>query len=134
MGIIVELADAFTQRYPQYPKDDRLKITHFISHVEQHGYDGLTGKIGPSDNIPQQDPNRRAKIRYAKRYHLWHYHIGIPRYLPARHILAPYQTSEYVLHFMKFPGGKVIRIVDLDYHDPMTLPPLADLFINGKAP
>lgn len=121
MALIVERSDLFAQQFQNFPHDDQVKIALFIQHCQAHGLTGLPGKISRSDNVPGTDPDYHTKVRYAIDNYLWHYHIGIPKYVkPAP--LIPYFTSEYVLHFQRFPGNSVIRIVDLGDHDPMLLP------------
>lgn len=127
MTLIVERSDLFAQQFKHFPAGDQVKIADFIIHCQTHGLTRLPGKIRHSDNVPGTDPDYYTKVRYARDNYLWHYHIGIPVYdRPAPWI--PYLTSEYVLHFQKFPGNKVIRIVDLGDHDPMLLPQPQYLF------
>ncbi|MNT70317.1 hypothetical protein D3C72_2086870 [compost metagenome] len=121
MALIVELSDFFSNNFKHFPYDDRLKIALFIKHCQDNGLTGLQGKLKPSTDVPGADPDYYAKVQYARDNYLWHYHIGIPDHEQ----LSPFSkvlTSRYVLHFQRFPGNKVIRIVDLDDHRPMTLP------------
>lgn len=122
MSLIVERSDLFAQHFPNFPRDDQVKIAEFIIHCQTYGLTGLPGKIRHSDNVPGTDPDYYEKVRYARDNYLWHYHIGIPKFEQPTPWL-PYFTSDYVLHFQRFPGNKVIRIVDLGDHNPMILPP-----------
>ncbi|WP_371233608.1 hypothetical protein ACAW63_10895 [Pseudomonas sp. QE6] len=121
MALTVELSDFFSANFSQFPHDDKVKIALFIKHCQANGLNGLPGKLKPSTDVPGTDPDYYTKVQYARDNYLWHYHIGIPDYEK----LNPFSkvlTSRYVLHFQRFPGNKVIRIVDLDDHRPMTLP------------
>lgn len=121
MALTVELSDFFSACFKNYSPDDQLKIVKFIQHCQANSLNGLPGKLKPSTDVPGTDPEYYAKVQYARDHYLWHYHIGIPDY----ERLNPFSkvlTSRYVLHFQRFPGNKVIRIVDLDDHRPMTLP------------
>lgn len=67
--------------------------------------------------MPEDDPNWRDKVSQAKRYQLWHYHIGIPNYQQSPN---GYATSEYVLHYMK--GVDDITLVYMSPHPPFESP------------
>jgi hypothetical protein len=121
MTLIVELSDFFSTNFANFPREDKIKIANFIQHCQTHGLNGLCGKLKSSTDVPGTDQDFHVKVQYAKENYLWHYHIGIPDY-EQRNPFSKVQTSRYVLHFQRFPGNKVIRIVDLDDHCPMTLP------------
>lgn len=107
----------FTNHYQNFTKSDQDKINKFIYHISRHGLTNLTGRNKSSDNVPTDDPNWAAKVAYAKKHQLWHYHIGIPDYHTASN---GDQVSEYVLHYIL--GDDFIKIVELDSHPPMNLP------------
>lgn len=113
----VIFGDDFGQKFKHFPKADKVKIFEFASHIEQFGFVGLQGRNKSSDNVPKNDPNWLAKVRYAQEYHLWHYHIGIPDYQLSKN--GDY-TSEYVLHYRRF-DDKII-IVAMSSHPPLELP------------
>lgn len=122
MALIVELSDFFSTNFANFLREDQDKIARFIQHCQAHGLDDrLPGKLKSSTNVPGTDPDYYAKVQYAKDNYLWHYHIGIPDY-EQQNPFCKVSTSRYVLHFQRFPGNKVIRIVDLDDHRPMSLP------------
>ncbi|MCY1281237.1 hypothetical protein D9M69_527660 [compost metagenome] len=123
MALTVELSDYFKSIFTNFPHSDKEKIAGFIKHCQTHGFDGLPGKLKRSTDVPGQDPEYHVKVQFARENYLWHYHIGIPTY-ERLNPLSNVLTSRYVLHFQRFPGDKVIRILDLDDHDPMTLPKL----------
>lgn len=121
MTLTVELSDFFSANIANFPYEDKTKIAQFILHCQTNGLHNLPGKLKASTDVPGIDPDYYAKVQYAKENYLWHYHIGIPDY-EQRNPFSKVLTSRYVLHFQRFPGNKVIRIVDLDDHCPMTLP------------
>lgn len=121
MALIVELSDFFSNNFRNFPCDDQHKIVTFIQHCQANGLTGLPGKLKPSTDVPGTDPDYHNKVQYARDNYLWHYHIGIPDY-EQQNFFAKVWTSRYVLHFQRFPGSKIIRIVDLDDHRPMSLP------------
>ncbi len=100
-----------------FPSKDLIKIKKFENHIKQYGFDGLEGRNKSSDNVPTDDPQWQAKVRYAQQHNLWHYHIGIPCYENSD---QGDKVSEYVLHYIK--GDNFIKIVDMNGHPPFNLP------------
>ncbi|MCK8044670.1 hypothetical protein MSG37_07220 [Shewanella sp. 1CM18E] len=112
-------------RYPS-EQPDAIKVVTFISEYLANGWDGsLNGKNIHSENVPTDDPNWLKKVEYAQKHDLYHYHIGIPYY----EISDDYSTSEYVIHYKKIDNYH-IKLVDLDYHNPMTLP--KERYLEGE--
>lgn len=115
--------EKFRKHLKNFPKNDQLKIRQFVEHIEQFGFDGLTGRNKSSDNVPKDNPNWAKIVAYAQAHQLWHYHIGIPTYTLSD---SGDFTSEYVLHYVK--GNDFIKIVDLSAHPPLQLPTADYLF------
>lgn len=107
----------FQQHMLNFPKQDRLKLTQFITHIENYGFDGLKGRNKSSDEVPTDDPSWLAKVKYAQKYNLWHFHIGIPHYTTSP---KGDLTSEYVLHYLL--EADFIVLVDMSPHPPLNLP------------
>lgn len=120
---IVELGKLFSKHLQNFPEQDRKAIYLFSEHIKQRGFGGLEGKNKSSDDVPFSDPDFVAKVEYAVKNHLWHYHIGIVRY----DLTKPYgqRTSEYVLHYQLL--GDVVKLVDYSPHPPFELPKKAYL-------
>ena len=114
----VNLSPTFKSYLKNYPKSDQLKIANFISHVQKHGLTNLEGRNKSSDNVPTDDPNWLNKVKQAKMYNLWHYHIGIPDYSG----IFGDKTSEYVLHYRLDETSNCITIVYMSPHPPFELP------------
>ncbi|MCP2041929.1 hypothetical protein L1281_002547 [Neisseria sp. HSC-16F19] len=114
----VQTGKRFEAEFKNFPHADKIKISKFILHVQKNGFKGLPGRNKPSDDVPPDDPNWLEKVRYAQRYNLWHYHIGIPEYTPG----CTYgdMTSKYVIHYIK--GEGFIKIVDFSEHPPFKPP------------
>ncbi|MFB2538231.1 MULTISPECIES: hypothetical protein [unclassified Acinetobacter] len=113
----VSTSNDFKHKFPNYPKADKEKILAFINHVKQHCLDGLQGRNKASDNVPFDHPNWSERVAFAQKYHLWHYHIGIPNYTTASN---GEQVSQYILHYMRLENE--IRIIALSDHPPFALP------------
>lgn len=118
----VSLSEDFEAKMLNFPKADLLKIAEFIQHVEQFGLTDLIGRNKNSNNVPTDDPNWLKKVQYAQQHKLWHYHIGIPYYQQATN---GDQVSEYILHYIRLDDE--IKLVELSYHPPFTLPSLKSL-------
>lgn len=122
MALKVDLSDYFVTLFQGFPPSDKLAISNFISHCQAYGLVNLPGKLSSTTNVPGIDPQYYEKVAFAKEYYLWHYHIGIPRYEPPRNSFQRYQTSDWVVHFQRFPGNKEIRLIDYGFHNPMHMP------------
>lgn len=118
IGLDVKFTPLFEQWLKNYPIADQIKIADFILHVRQYGFSGLQGRNKSSDHVPKDDPNWSERVSYAQKYHLWHYHIGIPCYIKSEQ--GDY-VSEYLLHYMKYDD--YIILVDMTPHPPFHLPP-----------
>lgn len=116
--IEVRYSQLFVRIMRNFPKDELLKIGQFVTHLERNGFVGLAGRNKSSSDIPFDDPDYVAKFEYAKKYNLWHYHIGIPHY-NEKNGFGDY-TSKYVIHYIK--GDDFIKIVDFSAHPPFQLP------------
>jgi hypothetical protein len=123
----VEFSGHFLTVFSTLSDEEQELIKQFVYYFEDHGLKTFKGKKGPTDNVPTNDPKRAEKIAYAKRFHLWHVHIGYPRWNENRNILVPYKTSNYVVHFQKF-SESYIALVDYNSHNPMGMPPKTSLF------
>lgn len=128
MPRIIEFSVHFDNLYRKHlPAGDLDKIDDFTEHFELYGFDGLVGKLSPTWNVPGIDGEYEAKKQFAVEHYLWHYHVGVPFYQPPRNPAASYMTSDWVVHFQRFPGDMHIRLVDYDCHDPMHMPTLQSL-------
>lgn len=117
---IVEFGSTFLKYYNErFSANTVDKIDDFIDHFQQNGLWGWVGKLGPSNKVPLNVPDRDEIIAYAEKYSLWHAHIGEPCFEDTIH--GRYKTSDWVLHFQRFNGNH-IRLIELGYHRPMDLP------------
>jgi hypothetical protein len=123
----VELGSHFATLFSTLSDEEQGLIEDFIFHFQANGIRSFKGKKGPSDNVPQTDPDRASKIAYARKHQLWHVHIGYPRWNASRSPMAGYETSNYVVHFQKF-NEHHIALVDYGSHSPMGLPQRNFLF------
>ncbi len=119
VSLLNRLPDSPSVKHPQ-EQPDQHKVVHFIQTYLSSGMDPtvLPGKVVCSDNVPTDDKEWLAKVKYAQRHKLWHYHIGIPFYVDDG---KGYLTSGYVLHYQQLDETH-IKLVDIDWHPPMILP------------
>ncbi|MCV6588307.1 MAG: hypothetical protein OIF57_04645 [Marinobacterium sp.] len=113
MDFTVTYYPQFSKEFANFDTPTQDKILDFTDVFEAYGLSDFSryeGKITHSwKGLAKNHPDA---IR-ARKYDLWHYHIGIPEYVK-RH--GRYQTSDYLLHF-RWPGrGNVIHLVDMNYH------------------
>lgn len=110
------------------------RVDDFIEHVEQKGLINLPGRLKNSWDVDPQDPLFASKTQFAKKYRLWHYHIGVGKggYDESR----PYGdwTSQWVIHLRLHECGTRSTIVDWDPHPPFRLPSNDRLWRKGEVP
>ncbi|HBP0349478.1 hypothetical protein ACM77G_02435 [Pseudomonas aeruginosa] len=131
---VVDFSVHFAKIYDTAPANDQDFVDDFVEHVESNGLEGLPGRLKISWSIDSNDPQYSTKSQYAKKYQLWHYHVGIGKggYDQAR----PYGdwTSQWILHLRRHECGQRTTIVDWDSHPPFTLPKLETLWVPGEEP
>lgn len=114
----VYYGDKFTIEFQHFPKNLQDAVLDFTDLVEEHGLGShnknkgiYKGKISHSwRNLDPSDPD----YAYTYSNSLWHYHVGIPAYIPSRH--GNYYTSDMVLHFVWKKDETKILIVDCTEH------------------
>ena len=104
------------------------KIDDFIEHFESKGLWGWKGKLGPSSKVPTAAQNRVLIVAKARKYGLWHVHIGDPHFSDTWH--GNYCVSDWVLHFQKISVNH-IKLLELGFHNPMELPSEALILEKG---
>lgn len=127
MPFTLEFSPHFLQKYDEISDVEKDLIDDFVYHFKAHGLDGFKGKVAPTDNVPQLDPDRIEKIWWAKRHHLFHAHIGYPAWCPSRNPWGTYYTSDFLVHFQKF-SKQHIALVDYGSHNPFLIPERKALF------
>lgn len=127
MSYKLDVVDCFVLKYNGLPQDQKRLIQLFISHYRDRGLDGWIGKVAKSDNVPENDPERAMKIWRAKRYNMWHAHVGYPTWTDGQNQWIQYKTSDWVVHFKKM-SDRHIALLDYDHHNPMSLPTTNMLF------
>lgn len=131
---IVDFSVHFSKIYDTAPANDQDFIDDFVEHVETNGLTGLPGRLKASWDIHRDDPQFATKCQYAKKYALWHYHVGVGK--GGYDQSNPYGdwTSQWVLHLRRHNDGNRTTVVDWDPHPPFTLPALGTLWIPGEEP
>lgn len=126
MPFKIEFSTHFTTKFDGLSESERGLIEDFIFHYTSRGLGSFIGKCVPSDNVPDGDPERASKVRYAHRHRLYHVHIGHPFWVASQNPLS-YKTSDYMVHFQKF-SPCYIALVDYGNHNPFELPDRKKLF------
>jgi|694.fasta_scaffold01889_40 hypothetical protein len=105
------------------------KIYDFVQHLETKGFEGLQGR---NKNSNEANTNKRdflAKAEYANKFHLWHYHIGIPSYIKQnrykKYEFGDY-VSEFIIHY-QIVDADTVKLIKLDNHKPFSMPDEAEL-------
>lgn len=116
-----KLTEHFKERYKDFPKSNRKKISAFLIHIMKHGFDGLEGRNKYSDDVSRDDPLFVSKVRFVNEHCLWHYHVGIHEYKDGTEFGD--RTSMFVLHYSRLQPN-LIRVAHLSPHPPFDLPSL----------
>lgn len=127
MPFTLEFSPHFTERYEDLTEVEKNLIDDFVFYYRGNGLKGFVGKVAPTDNVPQIDPDRIDKIWWAKRHHLYHVHIGYPAWRASRNPWGTYRTSDFLVHFQKF-NEKHIALVEYGSHNPFLIPERKALF------
>lgn len=112
----VTLSKVFAKEFLNFPSDQQLLISNFISQFQRTGI-VFENAIFPGKFSPSWSGINITNVNYQFAYnnHLWHYHIGIPEYItPVKH--NKYKVSDWVLHFQWIDKGNTIHLVDLYSH------------------
>lgn len=113
----VIFADWLTENFDTFDDNIRLSVVTFAVHVETYGLRKLIGRNKSSADIPFNVKSRDKKIKFAQKYCLWHFHLGIPQYIEQA---DGEMTSEYLLHYIRYE--EFIVLVDVAKHPPFRLP------------
>lgn len=113
----VIFADWLKQNFLSFDENLRSAVVDFAVHIEENGMKGLQGR-NKSSILPNPTTKKEYKhAKFAQKYCLWHYHLGIPEYIEQRN---GDKTSEYILHYCYYHD--VIVLVDIGTHPPFSLP------------
>ncbi|MET3459797.1 hypothetical protein [Variovorax atrisoli] len=118
MTFTVGFSAVWLREWANYLPAQQTAVAGFLAIYKAHGLSDQTrypGRIGNSwHGLPINDP----QYVHAQNNHLYHYHIGYPRYAGGQ--LGPPawgQTSEDLLHFQWI--GNHIKLVELSAHQVM---------------
>lgn len=113
MTYTVSFSQIFGQEFSRSPEPEQNAVASFIATFQAVGLADQTkypGRISPSwANIPQDHPN----AIHAKKYDLWHYHVGLPDYTG---VATWDKVSDWLLHFQWRKTATHVHLVDLYQH------------------
>ncbi|NWO06871.1 MAG: hypothetical protein HLX50_14600 [Alteromonadaceae bacterium] len=96
----VERTQHFLEHHYYHMSEIQQKaLLTFVKHVMKSGLGQLPGKLKKSDNVPLNEPNRDRRIKTAKDYNLYHYHLGTPCWEESEN--GCFKTSDDVIIFSK---------------------------------
>lgn len=130
----VDMSTHFAKIYANGAANDIDFVDDFIEHVEENGLVDLPGRLKISWDVHKDDPQYASKSQYAKKYLLWHYHLGMGKGGYDKSRAYGDWTSEWVLHLRRHSCGTRTTIVDWDPHPPFVLPTTGRLWTPGETP
>lgn len=95
----------------------QIAVFSFMAYVETNGLKGLKGRNKSSAPPNPHTKKEHKHAKFAQKYCLWHYHLGVPCYVEQA---SGDFTSEYILHYCYYDD--VIVLVDVSTHPPFDLP------------
>lgn len=103
----------FRQELQRMPRPEQMAVATFITTYQTYGLGNqtkLVGRLSPSwHGLPINHPN----YQFARKFDLWHYHIGLPYYSGRQEWD---RVSDWLLHFQWVGRGDHISLVDLYQH------------------
>lgn len=106
-------SQAFLDMMPYFTPDEKARVADFIVTYQDHGLNDFKHYKGKITRTGSGDCTQEER-EYGLKHNLWHYHVGIPSYVPTPH--GKYMTSRDVLHFQWFQAENRIRLVDMYRH------------------
>ncbi|MBE9579500.1 MULTISPECIES: hypothetical protein [Moraxella] len=103
--------------YLSFDDDLRNAVLDFAIHVQTNGLKDLKGRNKSSAPPNPHTKKEHQHAKFAQKYCLWHYHLGVPCYVKQTN--GDF-TSEYILHYCHY--NDVIVLVDISTHPPFVLP------------
>jgi len=88
-----------THYYPYLTEAQQRALMSFVRHVKAKGLGNLPGKLKRSDKVPEHYPDRERRIKIAREYNLYHYHLGTPCWQQSGN--GHYKTSDDVVILSK---------------------------------
>lgn len=113
----VIFADIFKQEFETLDEDLQVAVNLFVFHVQKNGVRGLQGRNKSSADLTDTTKKGVERAKFAQKYCLWHYHLGVPFYVEQANGDL---TSEYILHYSYY--DEFIVLVDIGTHPPFYLP------------
>jgi hypothetical protein len=119
--MIIDMTLAFAKFYNHLSVNDQNKIDDFIEICEKDGLSNLPGRFKNSNDVDKNDRQFLEKTAFANKHHLYHYHIGIPKYNSNS---FGQKTSQFILHLQKISNDEYV-ILSMTEHPPFVLPDLS---------
>lgn len=101
-------------KYQQYPKLEigfKLKLNEFKQAIIDDNISSLKGRNKNSDNQDKNNPNFMNDVKFAQKYNLWHYHLGIPNFTKSA---DGDLVSDWMLHYRLLKD--TVIIVQISQH------------------
>lgn len=108
----VRMSDYFKfEQFPNLQIGFQLKVKKFIIEVENNNMASLEGRNKNSDNQDKNNPNFVNDVKFAQKYNLWHYHLGIPNFTKSA---DGDLVSDWMLHYRLLKD--TVIIVQISQH------------------
>lgn len=118
----VIFSNHFQREFENFDEILQIAVNAFVFHIQKQDMRGLIGRNKSSVDLTDTTKKGRERAKFAQKYCLWHYHLGVPNYTKQANGDL---TSEMILHYMKYDD--LIVLVDITSHPPFNLPELDKL-------
>jgi hypothetical protein len=130
---ILETSEVLKDKVKKLGKREKGKVFEFFQTFQDGGFaaidnyfvEGYRVRNKSSDNVRTDDLDFVAKVKFAQKHNLWHFHAG---FYDFGYGIEGYKvssngelTSQWVIHYQKFSDNH-INVADLTPHPPFDLP------------
>ena len=141
----IEASDLFKDRLKHLGKAERMKVRRFLAVFQNGGFQAIDSHFiesyrvrnKNSDNVRKDDPEFIAKVSFAIKYKLWHYHAGFYNINNNYPIDDGYKlsdandlVSQWLIHYQKISNSHIV-LVDLKAHPPLDILQLKPIYLDG---
>lgn len=118
----VVFANYLKREFVNFDEAIKNAVDEFVFYATYNNLRKLQGR-NKSSALPNPTTKKEHEhTKFAQKYCLYHYHLGVPHYIEQAN---GDKTSQYILHYCYYDD--VIVLVDISTHPPFHLPSIDKL-------